>query len=204
MGRSTVIFQVADNGNGNPADILTDQQTINLVVRQSDQAPAFLPIGDQTVAQGQTLTSSSTATDPDGDPLLYSASQPAAWRDVRPGHRHPDLDAQPLPVGHVPGIVLTASDGNLTAVRDPHHPRHADQPAAGARAPGRARRREGTPLQFTLAAADPDGDTLTYAAISGLPAGAQFDPTTGQFHWTPTYDQAGDYTSGSASATPAA
>ena len=54
--------------------------------------------------------------------------------------------------------------------------------------------REGTPLQFTLVAADPDGDPLTYSAISGLPAGAAFNTMTGQFNWTPTYSQAGDYT----------
>ncbi len=54
--------------------------------------------------------------------------------------------------------------------------------------------REGTPLQFTVAAADPSGDTLTYSVISGLPAGAQFNTVTGQFQWTPNYDQAGDYT----------
>ena len=35
---------------------------------------------------------------------------------------------------------------------------------------------------------------LTYSAISGLPAGAEFNTMTGQFNWTPNYDQAGDYT----------
>ncbi|RLJ01518.1 MAG: hypothetical protein DRP11_04260, partial [Candidatus Aenigmatarchaeota archaeon] len=52
--------------------------------------------------------------------------------------------------------------------------------------------REGNSLEFTVSAADPDGDALTYSA-SGLPEGANFDLTTHTFSWTPTSDQAGTY-----------
>ena len=51
---------------------------------------------------------------------------------------------------------------------------------------------EGQSLTFTISATDPDGDTLTYSA-SNLPNGASFNPTTGQFSWKPTYNQAGIY-----------
>jgi VCBS repeat-containing protein len=51
---------------------------------------------------------------------------------------------------------------------------------------------ENTPLTFTVAATDADGNTLTYAA-SGLPTGATFDPATKAFSWTPTYAQAGPH-----------
>src|SRR5262249_6699847 len=56
LGRSTVVFQVADDGNGNPTLIRSDQRSIILVVRQDDQAPVLVPIADPTVAQQQTLT----------------------------------------------------------------------------------------------------------------------------------------------------
>jgi hypothetical protein len=52
--------------------------------------------------------------------------------------------------------------------------------------------RVGEALTFTLSAADPDNDTMSYAA-SNLPAGATFNPLTGTFSWTPGYDQAGTY-----------
>jgi hypothetical protein len=52
---------------------------------------------------------------------------------------------------------------------------------------------EGALLSFTLSASDPDGDQLTFS-VTGLPAGATLDPTTGGFSWTPTYEQAGVYT----------
>lgn len=51
---------------------------------------------------------------------------------------------------------------------------------------------EGSPLTFTVAATDPDGDALTYSAAD-LPAGAAFDPATQQFTWTPDASQAGTY-----------
>jgi len=51
---------------------------------------------------------------------------------------------------------------------------------------------EGELLSFTISATDPDGDPLTYSA-SNLPDGADFDPTTQTFSWTPGYDQAGSY-----------
>ena len=47
-------------------------------------------------------------------------------------------------------------------------------------------------LQFTVAASDPDNDTLTYFAFD-LPSGAGFDAGTKQFSWTPSFLQAGTY-----------
>ena len=52
--------------------------------------------------------------------------------------------------------------------------------------------KEGQLLTFTISATDPDSDNLTYSA-SNLPNGASFNPTTGQFSWKPTYNQAGTY-----------
>ena len=54
--------------------------------------------------------------------------------------------------------------------------------------------REDARLQFTVAADDPNTDTLTYSVVAGLPIGAVFNSKTGQFQWTPGFEQAGDYT----------
>ncbi|WP_455286399.1 Ig domain-containing protein, partial [[Eubacterium] cellulosolvens] len=40
--------------------------------------------------------------------------------------------------------------------------------------------------------ADPDGDAVTLS-VTDLPDGASFDAGTGEFSWTPSYDQAGLY-----------
>ena len=52
---------------------------------------------------------------------------------------------------------------------------------------------EGQTLGFSVMGVDVDGDALSYS-MEDLPAGAQFDPVTQTFGWTPTYQQAGEYT----------
>ncbi|MFY1113118.1 MAG: putative Ig domain-containing protein [Methanosarcinaceae archaeon] len=52
---------------------------------------------------------------------------------------------------------------------------------------------EANPLNFTIYASDADGDDLTYSA-AGLPEGANIDPATGGFAWTPAPGQSGIYT----------
>ena len=51
---------------------------------------------------------------------------------------------------------------------------------------------EGETLSFIVTAVDPDGDPVTLSA-AGLPEGAEFDPVTGQFTFTPNFEQAGEY-----------
>ncbi|RJS69200.1 hypothetical protein CW714_08935, partial [Methanophagales archaeon] len=51
---------------------------------------------------------------------------------------------------------------------------------------------EGSLLEFTVSAYDPDNDTLSFTA-SNLPEGADFNSTTRTFSWTPDYFQAGSY-----------
>jgi hypothetical protein len=50
----------------------------------------------------------------------------------------------------------------------------------------------GQTLTFTITATDPDGDSLTYSA-SNMPSGANFDPSSRTFSWTPNHEQAGTY-----------
>ncbi len=51
----------------------------------------------------------------------------------------------------------------------------------------------GQTVQFTVNATDPENDSVDYA-VSGLPDGATFDPTTKTFSWTPSSSQVGSYT----------
>ena len=55
--------------------------------------------------------------------------------------------------------------------------------------------REGETLKFKLNTIDPDSPNLTYTS-KYLPAGAIFNPNTGEFIWTPDYTQAGEYNIG--------
>lgn len=51
---------------------------------------------------------------------------------------------------------------------------------------------EGAALSFAISGSDPDGGTLTYAAM-GLPSGASFNASTRTFAWTPGFSQSGTY-----------
>ena len=52
---------------------------------------------------------------------------------------------------------------------------------------------EGQELKFTINAVDPEGAPVTYSVVS-KPEGSNFNATTKEFSWTPTYKQAGNYT----------
>jgi len=52
---------------------------------------------------------------------------------------------------------------------------------------------ENRTLEFTILGVDSDGGTVTYNT-EGLPEGASFNTETGEFTWTPSYTQSGDYT----------
>ena len=46
--------------------------------------------------------------------------------------------------------------------------------------------------ELSFNGSDPDNDKLSYQA-AGIPAGANFDASSGKFSWTPGNDQAGSY-----------
>lgn len=71
---------------------------------------------------------------------------------------------------------------------------HVNRPPAFAPLPLQEGR-ENSPLVFTLPGSDADVEDagkLRYSAVN-LPAGAALDPASGQFSWTPGFEQSGDY-----------
>jgi hypothetical protein len=88
-------------------------------------------------------------------------------------------------VGDIDGnsIPVTLSDGTISVNRPPVLDSIGNMTVD-----------EGELLTFSVSANDQDGDPLTYSA-SGVPSGATFDPDTQTFTWTPSYRQAGSYSS---------
>ncbi|MFH1174621.1 MAG: PKD domain-containing protein [archaeon] len=67
-GNYTIVFTASDGQ-------LETQQTITLCVLQGNRPPVFYPIADPAcVTEGETITFSVSASDPDGDVLVYSAT----------------------------------------------------------------------------------------------------------------------------------
>lgn len=193
LGVYDVTFRVADSGNGNPALAASHSRPVRVTVRDSNRAPTLVAVGNQTVAEGATLTVQLSATDPDGDSLVYSAAGLPAGARLDPATGRLTWVPGIFEAGDYPGVTFTATDGNRSA-SETVALRVTNTNQAPVLAPMFAQRaREGTELQFTLAAGDIDGDRVTVTAL-GLPAGAVFDPQSLQFRWTPGFEQDGSYT----------
>ena len=188
IGSHPVTFTVTDSlGN-------TDQSTITIKARTSNAAPLLLPAGDQTVAEGATLTLDLVASDADGDTLSYSATNLPPGAKLDPVTGRLSWVTGYFNAGVYSGITVTASDGaasssdtfSITVTQTNRAPLLSGIPPVGGQ--------ENRLLQFTLIGTDPDGDPVIYAPVGALPAGSFFDQASGLFEWTPNFDQAGDYT----------
>jgi len=67
-GSYTVPFTVTDSGG------LSASQSITITVLNVNRPPVLAPIGNKTVSVGQLLSFTISGSDPDGDPLTYSAT----------------------------------------------------------------------------------------------------------------------------------
>lgn len=160
----------------------------------TNTAPTISGTPPTSIAEETPFRFTPSASDADGDPLVFSVTNRPGWMSFDPVTGTlagtPD-DAQ---VGSYAAITLSVTDGQetstlspftlvVTAVNDP--PVISGNPVDTAF--------EGTPYSFTPAASDPEGDPLVFA-INGKPAWASFDPGTGQLTGTPRQGDAGSQT----------
>ncbi len=168
---------------GKPRDSLPDAGCYEY------RGPVLETIGDKSVFVNNLLTFTINATDPDGDPITYSAQNlPSGATFVGQTFSWTPTDQQ---VGTYQ-VKFAASDGaeydseTITiAVRSTASNRPPVLAPIGDKSLG-----EGAILNFTVSANDADGDPVTYS-VQNLPSGAAFAGQT--FTWTPAYNQAGTY-----------
>ena len=193
IGTHAVTLTVTDSGNGGATSPESDAQTINIVVRSTNQSPVLQPLAAQTGAEGSPLGFAVSATDPDGDPLTYSVTN-------LPSGATFNAQTGAFAWTPVPGqagtytVTFRAGDGAATALM-PVSIIIAHTAQTPVLVPiNNQNTSEGVPLQFTISAGDLDNVPLSYSAVGSLPAGATFNATTQTFSWTPSTGQAGDYT----------
>lgn len=95
-------------------------ETFDIVVTNTNRAPALPLIGSQTVAEGTTSAFSLTASDPDGDALTFLPSSLPAWVsyvDDGAGTVTFTLSPTASDIGQVTIRVLV-TDGDLDAIED--------------------------------------------------------------------------------------
>ena len=183
-GSHFITFTVSDS-------VLIDSETISIDVANTNRAPELSEIGNKNIPEGEELSFTISANDPDSDSIVYSAT------DVPDGA---DFDESTHVFTWTPGyddsgtydVTFIVSDGDLSdsetitisvgsVNRPPELASIGDKTAT-----------EGLEISFSINATDPDENDLTYST-SVLPDGADFDEFTHVFTWTPDYDQSGSY-----------
>ena len=174
-----------------------DRLSLALTVEVPEKAVNLPPVFKDTatfeleIEEGRSLELTVQAEDPNGDPVVVYARNLLQNADFDPVTSRFTFRPGFTQAGSY-GFLLVATDGNLSTsrmlsvrVKDSDIPPLilplADQEIF-----------EGGQLTFVVTAVDSGGDALSYEAAS-LPRGASLDPLTGNFLFTPDYNQAGSY-----------
>jgi hypothetical protein len=179
-------------GSKNDADAFIAR----LLVGGVNNAPTLNPIGNQQTDEGQNLNFTITASDPDnGDTLTYSASNlpEGATFDSQTGEfswtpsygqagNYPDVEFSVMDDGSPMQL-----DTELITITINHVNRAPVFTLIGSQEV-----LENQPLTFTVSADDPDSDSFVLSVVD-LPSGSVFNPSTGIFSWTPSFNQEGSY-----------
>jgi len=168
--------------------------TVNINIASVNDPPTLSPISSQTVAEGNPLTFTASATDGDvpPDPLSFSLEGAPPGASISPSGaftwtpteaQGPGTYTITVRVTDTGSPPLSATQSFSVTVTEANQP--PVFPALGSQTVN-----EGSLLAVVAVAADPDlpAQPLQYS-LDGAPPGASIDPTSGIFTWTPTEAQ---------------
>ena len=163
-------------------------------VTAANGAPQITGNALPDIGAGSNYSFIPTASDPDGDTLTFSISGMPSWAsfDTATG----ELSGTPAAsdVGSYPSIVIAVTDGEFTASLAAFtitvNAVGNSAPQISGNAPADVS--VGGNYSFVPTASDADGDTLTFS-ISGMPAWASFNTSTGELSGTPVASDVGSY-----------
>ncbi len=189
-----VVDFILDDGAGG-----VDREAVTITVRHVDRPPIIAKIPDQTVDEGQLLTVNVTGSDPDKedqDKISFKMENLPEGATFDPETHTfrwtPNYDQSGVYSG-IRAIMIAGKLSDTTEFTITVN--HVNRPPVMAEVAPQTVKETHT-LTFTVSGEDPDkedaGKLIFYAA--NLPEGATFDPATRTFSWTPTYEQAGQYT----------
>ncbi len=202
VGPHSLTVRVTDNGT--PA--LFAEQVVSVTVDAiPNQAPTLNAIGNQTVDEGQPLSFTATASDPDGgQTLTFSLDNGTSGLVPAGAIINPTTGAfswtpsEAFGPGTVTFDIVVTDNGspNLSDRETITVTVNEVNQAPVLNAIGNQAVNEGALLSFTATANDGDLPTnaLIYSLQGTVPAGASLDPNTGAFAWSPTAGQIGAHT----------
>ena len=146
-----------------------------------------------TATEGTAYAFQPSASDPDGNPLTFSASGLPSWLGVNAGTGRLSGTPPAGSAGTYSGIVVSVSDGkattslpafSITVTAANRPPAISGTPASSVTV--------GQAYSFQPTASDPDGQALAFG-IANRPAWASFDVATGRLSGTPAAANAGTF-----------
>jgi len=183
VGTETFSYDLSDGSD-------TVQATVTVIVGTANEPPIISGTPASSVLQDAAYSFIPTASDADGDMLLFSIVNPPAWAsfDTRTG----ELSGTPTNADAgitTEGIVISVNDRqkepnsvaslppfSLSVINVNDAPTISGTPAT--------RVAQGVAYSFIPTASDIDGDPLVFT-IDNKPAWASFSPTTGELSGTP-------------------
>lgn len=187
-------LNVEARDDGTP--VLTDSELVTFTVLDpANGCPVLAPIGNRDLTPGIPHVFALAASDPDGEPLTFSASFLPPGASFDPATRTFSWTPTAAQSGVFTGAVFEVRDAAVPACADREVVGFSVQPANRfpVLAPiGDREASENDMISLTASATDPDGDGVILSA-EPLPLGASFDPETGLLMWRPTLGQAGVY-----------
>jgi hypothetical protein len=165
-----------------------------VVQAAANRAPSIAGLAAVTATVGTAYSFQPTASDPDGNTLGYSIVNKPSWATFSTATGALTGTPTVAAIGSYSNISISVSDGKATTALAAFTltvqgaangaPTITGTPASSVIA--------GAAYSFQPAAADPNGDPLTYS-VSGKPSWATFDITNGTLSGTPSGSNVGSY-----------
>ena len=182
------------------SNALSGRDTTTISIANVDRSPSVTAPTTTSGSEGNLVTFSVTASDPDGDAIgSFTAAPLPSGAIFTPNGANTSGTFQWTPGFTQAGsynVVFTASNALSGKDTTTISIANVDR-APTVTAPTTASGSEGTLLTFSVTASDPDGDAISSWSVASLPSGAAFTPAggnaSGTFNWTPSFAQAGSY-----------
>lgn len=171
---------------------LTASRPFSWIVSPVNRAPVLTQPAAQTNPEGSTLSLALAASDPDGNPLAYSATGLPGGLAINTSTGV--ISGTPtFTSAGVYSVTATVSDGALSQSRSFSWTIANTNRAPVLTPAANQNGMEGVPAALALVASDPDGTALTFSA-TGLPSGLSINASSGLISGTPGIGSAGSFT----------
>jgi len=154
---------------------LSDSQEVLITINNVNRAPILAPLTNITVKETETVILSTSATDPDGNSVEITISEPVGNNGIW----ETSYDDEGTYT-----VTVTASDGELSDSQDASITVENTNRAPVLEEIADITVKETETITITPAAVDPDGDSITYTTSELVSDGT----------WQTTYDDEGTYT----------